>query len=61
MFAVFVATNLFDFILTFFPRASKKPRSDEELCYDIKALLSSVGLPENYVPTMKELVLYGRF
>ncbi|XP_042054267.1 protein PTST homolog 3, chloroplastic-like isoform X2 [Salvia splendens] len=42
------------------PRASRKPKSDEELCNDIKCFLSSVGLPQNHVPTMKELSLYGR-
>ncbi|XP_057779218.1 protein PTST homolog 3, chloroplastic isoform X2 [Salvia miltiorrhiza] len=42
------------------PRASRKPKSDEELCNDIKYFLSSVGLPENHVPTTKELSRYGR-
>ncbi|KAL1549399.1 protein PTST 3, chloroplastic isoform X4 [Salvia divinorum] len=42
------------------PRASRKTKSDEELCNDIKYFLSSVGLPQNHVPTMKELSLYGR-
>ncbi|KAH6802669.1 hypothetical protein C2S51_034115 [Perilla frutescens var. frutescens] len=43
-----------------FPRASRKSKSDEDLRNDIKYLLSSVGLPENHVPTTKELSLYGR-
>ncbi|XP_047964022.1 protein PTST homolog 3, chloroplastic isoform X2 [Salvia hispanica] len=42
------------------PRASRKTKSDEELCNDIKCFLSSVGLPQNHVPTMKELSLHGR-
>ncbi|KAL3628475.1 hypothetical protein CASFOL_027521 [Castilleja foliolosa] len=41
-------------------RASRKVRSDADLCNDIREFLSSAGLPENYVPTMKELSQYGR-
>ncbi|XP_059646825.1 protein PTST homolog 3, chloroplastic isoform X2 [Cornus florida] len=42
------------------PRASKKVRSDAELCSDIRQFLSAVGLPEDHVPSMKELSHHGR-
>ncbi|KAI3474602.1 hypothetical protein Pfo_029771 [Paulownia fortunei] len=42
------------------PRASRKVKSDADLCNDIKEFLSTVGLPENHVPTLKELSHYGR-
>ncbi|KAK4396397.1 protein PTST3, chloroplastic [Sesamum angolense] len=41
-------------------RASRKVKSDADLCNDIREFLSSVGLPENHVPTMKELLHHGR-
>lgn len=37
-----------------------KSKSDEDLRNDIKEFLSSVGLPENHLPTMKELSHHGR-
>ncbi|XP_011094601.1 uncharacterized protein LOC105174261 isoform X2 [Sesamum indicum] len=42
------------------PRASRKVKSDADLYNDIREFLSSVGLPENHVPTMKELLHHGR-
>ncbi|KAL0375030.1 UNVERIFIED_CONTAM: protein PTST3, chloroplastic [Sesamum radiatum] len=42
------------------PRASRKVKSNADLCNDIREFLSSVGLPENHVPTMKELLHHGR-
>lgn len=42
-------------------RAIKKSKSDEDLRNDIKDFLSRVGLPENHLPTMKELSFHGRF
>ncbi|KAL0347151.1 UNVERIFIED_CONTAM: protein PTST3, chloroplastic [Sesamum calycinum] len=41
-------------------RASRKVKSDADLCNDIREFLSSVGLPENHVPTTKELLHHGR-
>ncbi|PIN09946.1 hypothetical protein CDL12_17471 [Handroanthus impetiginosus] len=42
------------------PRASRKVKSDADLCNDIREFLSTVGLPENHVPTTKELSQHGR-
>lgn len=42
-------------------RASRKAKSDADLRNDIKEFLSTVGFPENHVPTMKELTQNGRF
>ncbi|XP_055812129.1 protein PTST homolog 3, chloroplastic isoform X2 [Solanum dulcamara] len=42
------------------PRASQKVKSNDDLCKDIREFLSSVGLPEDHVPTMKELSQHGR-
>ncbi|KAK4348485.1 hypothetical protein RND71_031240 [Anisodus tanguticus] len=41
-------------------RASRKVKSNADLCNDIREFLSSVGLPEDHVPTMKELSQHGR-
>ncbi|KAL0338498.1 UNVERIFIED_CONTAM: protein PTST3, chloroplastic [Sesamum angustifolium] len=41
-------------------RASRKVKSEADLCNDIREFLSSVGLPENHVPTTKELLHHGR-
>lgn len=41
-------------------RASRKVKSNDDLCNDIREFLSSVGLPEDHVPTMKELSQHGR-
>ncbi|KAH0632522.1 hypothetical protein KY284_035308 [Solanum tuberosum] len=40
--------------------ASRKVKSNDDLCNDIREFLSSVGLPEDHVPTMKELSQNGR-
>ncbi|CAN4117121.1 unnamed protein product [Withania somnifera] len=42
------------------PRSSRKVKSNDDLCNDIREFLSSVGLPEDHVPTMKELSQHGR-
>ncbi|XP_070006986.1 protein PTST homolog 3, chloroplastic isoform X2 [Nicotiana sylvestris] len=42
------------------PSASRKVKSNVDLCNDIREFLSSVGLPEDHIPTMKELSLHGR-
>ncbi|XP_059305887.1 protein PTST homolog 3, chloroplastic isoform X1 [Lycium ferocissimum] len=42
------------------PRASRKVKSNVDLSNDIREFLSSVGLPEDHVPTMKELSQHGR-
>nr|XP_016493933.1 PREDICTED: uncharacterized protein LOC107813214 [Nicotiana tabacum] len=42
------------------PSASRKVKSNVDLCNDIREFLSSVGLPEDHVPTMKELSQHGR-
>ncbi|GFP99282.1 hypothetical protein PHJA_002072300 [Phtheirospermum japonicum] len=41
-------------------RTSRKVRSDADLYNDIRDFLSTAGLPENHVPTMKELSQCGR-
>ncbi|CAA0841301.1 5-AMP-activated protein kinase-related [Striga hermonthica] len=41
-------------------RGSRKVRGDVDLCKDIREFLSSAGLPENHVPTTKELSGHGR-
>ncbi|KAF3632898.1 putative myb-related protein-like [Capsicum annuum] len=41
-------------------RASRKVKSNDDLCNDIREFLSSVGLPDDHVPTMKELSQHGR-
>ncbi|CAL1379124.1 unnamed protein product [Linum trigynum] len=38
----------------------KKVKSNEELCNDIREFLCAVGLPEDHVPTTKELADNGR-
>lgn len=40
--------------------ASRNVKSNVDLCNDIREFLSSVGLPEDHIPTMKELSLHGR-
>ncbi|XP_009612978.1 protein PTST homolog 3, chloroplastic isoform X2 [Nicotiana tomentosiformis] len=42
------------------PSASRKVKSNVDLCNNIREFLSSVGLPEDHVPTMKELSQHGR-
>ncbi|KAK4776098.1 hypothetical protein SAY87_024059 [Trapa incisa] len=41
-------------------RAGKKVLTNVELCNEIKELLYAVGLPEDHVPSIKELSLHGR-
>ncbi|KAA8518713.1 hypothetical protein F0562_016513 [Nyssa sinensis] len=42
------------------PRASRKVRSNADICNDIREFLTAVGLPEDHVPSMKELSQHGR-
>lgn len=42
-------------------RSGRKVKSDAELCNDIREFLSAVGLPEDHVPSMKELSDNGRW
>ncbi|KAG8376606.1 hypothetical protein BUALT_Bualt09G0081000 [Buddleja alternifolia] len=42
------------------PRGSRKVKSNADLCNDIREFLSSVGLPQNHVPSTKELSHHGR-
>ncbi|GLT56681.1 hypothetical protein SLA2020_297070 [Shorea laevis] len=42
------------------PRRSRKIKSDEELCNEVRAFTSMVGLPEGHVPTLKEFSKHGR-
>lgn len=41
-------------------RASKRTKSNEELCNDIREFIRSVGLPEDHIPSTKELSQHGR-
>ncbi|XP_073290299.1 protein PTST homolog 3, chloroplastic-like isoform X1 [Primulina huaijiensis] len=41
-------------------RASKKVKSNEDLCNEIREFLSTVGYPEHYLPSLKELAQHGR-
>ncbi|GKV40921.1 hypothetical protein SLEP1_g48515 [Rubroshorea leprosula] len=42
------------------PRRSRKIKSDEELCNEVREFVSVVGLPEGHVPSMKEFSKHGR-
>ncbi|OIW20250.1 hypothetical protein TanjilG_07409 [Lupinus angustifolius] len=41
-------------------RRSRRLKSDAEICNDIHQFLIDVGLPENHIPSTKELLNYGR-
>ncbi|KAL0543756.1 hypothetical protein IC582_018860 [Cucumis melo] len=41
-------------------RASRRKKSNEELCNDIREFIRSVGLPKDHVPSTKELSQHGR-
>ncbi|KAJ7972349.1 putative 5'-AMP-activated kinase-like protein [Quillaja saponaria] len=41
-------------------RRSRKVKSNVELCNDIREFLAAVGLPEDHIPSMKELSQHGR-
>ncbi|KAG9153940.1 hypothetical protein Leryth_022989 [Lithospermum erythrorhizon] len=41
-------------------RASRKVKSNDDLCNDIREFLSNVGLPEDHLPSLKELSQHGR-
>ncbi|XP_027363965.1 protein PTST homolog 3, chloroplastic isoform X3 [Abrus precatorius] len=40
-------------------RRSRRTKSDAEICNDIREFLTSVGLPEDHIPSTKELLLHG--
>ena len=40
-------------------RKSRRLKSDSEICNDIRQFLDSVGLPEDHIPSTKELLLHG--
>lgn len=42
-------------------RSGTKVKSNAELCHDIREFVTSVGLPEDHVPSLKELTQHGRF
>ncbi|XP_028775225.1 protein PTST homolog 3, chloroplastic [Neltuma alba] len=42
------------------PRRSRKLKSDAELCNEIREFVAAVGLPEDHVPSTKELLQHGR-
>ncbi|XVF76389.1 hypothetical protein PTKIN_Ptkin13bG0262600 [Pterospermum kingtungense] len=42
------------------PKSSRKVKSNEELCNEIKEFVAAVGLPEGRVPSLKELSQHGR-
>ncbi|KAG8374213.1 hypothetical protein BUALT_Bualt11G0107700 [Buddleja alternifolia] len=42
------------------PRGSKKVKSNADLCNDIREFLSSIGLSDDHVPSLKELSQHGR-
>ncbi|XP_057434385.1 protein PTST homolog 3, chloroplastic isoform X2 [Lotus japonicus] len=41
-------------------RKSRRLKSDAEICDDIRLFLASVGLPEDHIPSTKELLHHGR-
>ncbi|XP_024922387.3 protein PTST homolog 3, chloroplastic isoform X5 [Ziziphus jujuba] len=41
-------------------KKSRKVKSNAELCNDIREFVAAVGLPQDYVPTMKEFTEHGR-
>lgn len=42
-------------------RGSRKVKNNVELCNDLREFLSTFGLPEGHVPSIKELQDHGRF
>jgi hypothetical protein len=56
----FLFTWLFIFIYGWF-RGSRKVKSSAELCNDIREFVTAFGLPEDHVPSLKELLQHGRF
>ncbi|KAL2323243.1 hypothetical protein Fmac_027622 [Flemingia macrophylla] len=40
-------------------RRTRRVKSDAEICSDIREFLASVGLPEDHIPSTKELLLHG--
>lgn len=40
-------------------RRSRRIKTDVEICNDIREFLASVGLPEDHIPSTKELLLHG--
>ncbi|KAF7144936.1 hypothetical protein RHSIM_Rhsim04G0143400 [Rhododendron simsii] len=42
------------------PRASRKGKSNADLCHNIREFVSAAMLPEDHVPSLKELSQHGR-
>lgn len=42
-------------------KATRTAKSNAELCNELREFNSMAGLPENHVPSMKELCQHGRF
>lgn len=42
-------------------KSSRRTKSDKEVCNELREFMSVIGLPENRVPTLKELSEHGRF
>lgn len=42
-------------------KSYKRTKSDKEVCNELREFMSVIGLPENRVPTLKELSEHGRF
>lgn len=40
-------------------RRTRRLKSDAEICNDIREFLASVGLPDDHIPSTKELLLHG--
>ncbi|XP_027937741.1 protein PTST homolog 3, chloroplastic isoform X1 [Vigna unguiculata] len=40
-------------------RRSRRIKSDAEICNDVREFLASVGLPDDHIPSTKELLLHG--
>ncbi|XP_020093903.1 uncharacterized protein LOC109713977 isoform X4 [Ananas comosus] len=41
-------------------KSSRRTKSDKEVCNELREFMSVIGLPENRVPTLKELSEHGR-
>lgn len=50
----------FNWVCGWWFRSRRKVKSNEELRNDLREFLSGVGLPNDHVPTMKELLEHGR-
>ncbi|CAI8602488.1 unnamed protein product [Vicia faba] len=41
-------------------RKSRKLKTDDEICSEIRQFIAEVGLPHDHIPSTKELILHGR-